>query len=177
MMKKGFVLLETIVVISVLCITLMALYVGYSNTTNNIKTQLNYDNTDFVYKTYILKNFLEKKIINEGSYACPNCESIYILCSENNSTTKCSNWVGNNDDNKFLKDLIIDMNVKAIYITKWDTTTFINRPELMGIFEATTGRYIRSLNPEKRNGYRIIVMYDGNQYASLGFESRIRSIG
>ena len=180
-MKKGFVLLETIVVVSVLCVTLMTLYVGYNNTTNNVKSQLNYDNTEFIYKAYILKTFLEDKIVNKGSYACENCESIYILCNEKKETTTCSEWVDkldvNNNDKLFLKDLIDDMNIKAIYITKWDTSTFINKPELMSVFEATTGRYIRSLNPEKRDGYRIIVMFKDDQYASLGFESRIRSVG
>lgn len=175
-MKKGFVLLETIVVVAVLCVTLMVLYVGYNNTTNNIKSQLNYDNTEYIYKAYVLKTFLENKIVNEGSYYCENCESIYVLCSNKNATTNCSNWIDNDNDNKFLKYLINDMGVESIYITKWDTSTFTNRSELMSIFEATTGRYIRSLNPDKRDGYRIIVMFKDNQYASLGFVSRIRSI-
>lgn len=182
-MKKGFLLLETIVVISVLCTILITLYVGYNNTTNTVKAQLRYDNTEYVYKTYILGNFLGEKIISEGSYACSNCEQIYIFCSNKNTTTSCNNLNINNADGGYLNNLINSMKVKAIYITQWDTTSFSNKAEIMNIFEATTQRYIRSLNPDKRQTptYRIIVMYedenDGTtEYASLEFKSKIRSI-
>ena len=180
-MKKGFMLLETIVVIAVLCTVLVALYVGYSNTTNMVKTQLNYDNTEYIYKTYILSNFLAEKIINEGSYSCSNCETIYTLCSD--AVKKCSELPRTNDDEDYLYALITQMGVKAIYVTQWDTTSFINKPQIMNTFEATTQRYIRSLNPAKKEGtaYRIIIMYEDEndqtiQYSSLEFKSKIRSI-
>ena len=183
-MRRGFVLLETIVVISVLCIILITLYTGYNNTTNTVKTQLSYDNTEYIYKTYILKSYLEDKIINEVSYACSNCETVYIFC--NDKTTSCSSIPTINADYTFLQSLITTMQVKAIYITKWDTSSFTNKAEIMNIFEATTQRYIKTLNPIKKdaNAYRIIVMFgDENnssstifQYASLGFESRNRSV-
>lgn len=183
-MKKGFLLLETIVVIAVLCTVLITLYVGYNNTTNAVKAVLNYDNTEYLYKTYVLSKFLGEKIINEGSYACSNCESIHIFCSDKGSVTKCSNMYGatNSDDEQFLQNMINSMHVKAIYITPWDTTNLINRAEIMNMFEATTGRYIKSLNPDKRTGvYRIIVMFEDSnssnaQYASLEFASAIRSV-
>ena len=182
-MKKGFLLLETIVVVSVLCIILISLYVGYNNTTNAIKREISYDNTEYIYKTYILKTYLEDKIINKSRYACTNCESIYIFCSD--KTTRCSFIEETNEDYIYLKSMINMMKVQAIYITKWDTTIFTNNVELMSVFEITTQRYIRSLNPIKKDGdyYRIIVMFEDEnenntiyQYASLSFESRIRGV-
>ena len=186
MMKRGFLLLETIVVISVLCILLITLYVAYNNTTNAVKSQLRYDNTEYIYKAYILKNFLEEKIINEGSYACSNCETVYIFCSDKNveQVTSCRNIPKEDDNYYFLQKMVDQMKVTAIYITKWDTTTFMDKAEIMNTFEATTQRYIRVLNPIKKgdNAYRIIVMFEDEndtkaiQYASLSFESKIRSI-
>ena len=185
MMKKGFLLLETIVVIFVLCTLLITLYIAYSNTTNTVKSQLHYDNTEYVYKTYILKSFLEEKIINEANYSCSNCESVYIFCSNQNSSqvTSCLNLPTNSDDDYYLQAVVRKMKINAIYITKWDTTTFKDNPEIMSIFEATTQRYIRSLNPIKKEEetYRIIIMFENEndstiEYASLSFDSKIRSI-
>lgn len=180
-MKKGFMLLETIVVIAVLCTILMALYIAYNNTINSVKSQLRYDNTEYVYKTYILSEFLGEKIINEGSYTCANCESIYTFC--NDVVKKCSDLPDSNDDERYLNQLIARMKVKAIYITQWDTTNFINNSQIMNIFEITTQRYIRALNPVKKDNktYRIIVMFedenDGTiEYSSLEFKSKIRSV-
>jgi len=74
------------------------------------------------------------------------------------------------------------MKVRAIYITKWDTSSILDKPEIMNIFEATTQRYIKSLNPIKKeeDAYRIIVMFEEvdnkYQYASIEFSSNIRSI-
>ena len=184
-MRRGFLLLETIVVISVLSIILIALYVGYNNTINRVKAQLKYDNTEYIYKTYILKTYMEKNIVNEGSYACSNCESVYIFCSDLNSSqvTSCqSDNASTTSKDAFLQDMIDKMKVMAIYITKWDTSTFLDKPEIMNTFEVTTQRYIKALNPTKKDVYRIIVMYEDEndqasiQYASLEFESKIRGV-
>jgi len=86
-MKKGFVLLETIVVMSVLCTVLIGLYIGYSNMILSVKVTSNYNNVEYLYQTYIISNYLEKNVINEGSYTCLNCTTPYIFC--NDKTTVC----------------------------------------------------------------------------------------
>ena len=49
--KKAFVLLETIVVITVLSVTLIVLYASYSKIISDSRKKMFYDNTEYIYKT------------------------------------------------------------------------------------------------------------------------------
>ena len=59
MKKNGFVLVETIVVILVLCVLLIMLYGGYMNVISAVQRKSYYDNTEYIYKTNLVKEYLE----------------------------------------------------------------------------------------------------------------------
>ena len=59
MKNKGFVLVETIVVILVLCVLLIMLYGGYMNVISAVQRKSYYDNTEYIYKTNLVKEYLE----------------------------------------------------------------------------------------------------------------------
>lgn len=171
-MKKGFILLETIVVIMVLCVILVMLYSSYSNLLVKVKKKSLYDNTEYIYKTNIVRKYLESEI-PESDY---NSSLYYVVCRNSVDNNKCysDNITGNyeNDLFKFLK-------VEAVYIMLWDTNS-INANDLTG-FEATTQNYIKSLDPTNESAFRIVVMYEEEnndtdipiyEYASLRFGSR-----
>ncbi len=168
MKRKGFVLLETIVVITVLCVILIALYGSYSNMLVNVKKKSNFDNTEFIYKTSVVRKYLEPRI-NIQSLLGGKIYGIY--CSNSLGTYKnCT------DASVVGYELFRFLGVNAVYITNWDAKAMGmgNYTEL----EATTQSYINSLDPEvlPNLAYRIIVMYETDvehyEYSSLRFGSR-----
>lgn len=54
-MKKGFVFIETIIVITILTVGLMSLYANYSKIISNTKEFNTFDTAEYNYKTYFLK--------------------------------------------------------------------------------------------------------------------------
>lgn len=55
MNKKGFIFVETIIVICVLTVGLISLYANYSKILSNVKELNTFDTTEYNYKTFFLK--------------------------------------------------------------------------------------------------------------------------
>ena len=53
--KKGYILLETLVVVGVLSIVLVGMYSSFINMYSIFKERRTYDNTEFLYKTKVLR--------------------------------------------------------------------------------------------------------------------------
>lgn len=158
MNQKGFVLMETIVVIFVLCVILVMLYASYSNLLISVQNKSLYDNTEYIYKTQLVREYLEEK--NEEYI-----DEVNIVCNNDDTSNQCSD-----DLYEFLK-------IQAIYITPWNTGDI--NDTIANSMEPTTQKYYKYLDPKDIPGaYRIIVMYesengaDGYEYASLKFGSR-----
>lgn len=165
--KRGFVLAETIVVITVLCVILIVLYASYNSLLINVKKKSNYDNTEYLYKTSVIRKYLEPRV-NISTLFGDKTYGVY--CSNTlEAYDDCSSIVDGGDLFKFLK-------VNAIYITQWDANLagIANYMEL----EATTQGYIKYLDAEAMPNvvYRIIVMFEADndqyEYGSLRFGSR-----
>ncbi len=169
--------METIIVISVLCVILVVLYGAYFSLISKVQKKNLYDNTEYVYKASVIRDYLEDKI-DPSDYEGGNS---YTYCSNlMTEYSKCFNDDGNNQSQEILKQL----DVYAIYITPWEGPNL--EIENNNTFEATTLKYIKSLDPKPEDGaYRIIVMFksendqiyetlekENYQYASLRFGSR-----
>lgn len=166
--KRGFVLMETIVVITVLCVILIILYASYSGLLVSLKKKSNFDNTEYVYKTSVIRKYLEPKIDVQDLFQ----DKLYgVYCS--NSLADYDDCVTVDTDGY---ELFRFLRVHAIYVTEWNAN-------LMGVgsyieLEATTQSYISYLDQEILPGlaYRVIVMFetedDHYEYASLRFGSR-----
>lgn len=170
-MKRGFVLLETIAVLSIICVTLITLYGGYVRVIKNVQTRSFYDNTEYIYKTKIIANYLSN-IITEETLAT---DDVYIYCNTtvyatdanpNPRLVTCNSAI----DYSFLLN---EMNVSGIYITKWSIRD-IDSMSLLTV-EPTTQKYIKQINDKRGTGYRIITMFKDRidskkyQYASIRF--------
>lgn len=55
---KGFVMIETIIVITILTVGLISLYSSYSVILSKSKVKNNYDNIEYLYKAYFIGNYL-----------------------------------------------------------------------------------------------------------------------
>ena len=59
MKKDGFVLVETIIVVVVLVSSLLLLYSTFNKILQSEKTRINYDDINYIYRTWYIKNTLE----------------------------------------------------------------------------------------------------------------------
>ena len=64
-MKKGFALLETLIVISFLAVSLLLLYNTFIDVRRNAKKNYLYDDVANIYKTYYIKEYLEKNGLSD----------------------------------------------------------------------------------------------------------------
>ena len=172
MKKRGFVLMETIVVITVLCVVMIVLYAAYSKLLIDVNKKSLYDKTEYIYKTNIVRDYLEERL-NSEVYSS---SSYYVHCRNSLSSNKCydEELAGN-----YQSELFEFLGVEAVYITLWNVGN-ISESDLTG-FEATTQNYIRRMDPTNESAFRIIVMFksenndtdqDVYEYASLRFGSR-----
>lgn len=85
MKKNGFVFIETIVVISVLSITLLLLFSSYSYILRKSRERDTFDNIDLIYKTFYVKDIIDKYKIGKAPNVAKSSIMYYI---ENNSECK-----------------------------------------------------------------------------------------
>ena len=60
MNKKGFVLMETIVVIVVISVALLTLFSSYNKILTKVQSENKNDNPEYLYMTYYVKEYLKK---------------------------------------------------------------------------------------------------------------------
>src|SRR5574344_2256543 len=58
MKNRGFVFVETIVVIAILTVSLLTIYLTFTNVLENEKRRATFDDTAYIYKTYYIEDFL-----------------------------------------------------------------------------------------------------------------------
>lgn len=172
MKKNGFVLMETIIVITVLCIVLVVIYASYSKLLIDVNKKSLYDKTEYIYKTNIVREYVED-VLDESKYST---STYYVYCRNKLDDLKCfDDKITGNYEN----DLFKTLGVEAVYITLWNVNE-ISDSDISG-FEATTQNYIKKLDPTDISAFRIIVMFDSEnndteqkvyEYATLRFGSR-----
>lgn len=170
LVKKGFVLMETIVVISVLCVILVLLYSSYSNILLKVKRKELYDNTEYIYKAGLVRNYLE------GALTTLDYQSNVTMYCKNSEDISSDKWCYDEDitDDK-KNELFKSLGVESVYITIWNVNE-ISAADL-STFEATTQNYIKWLNSTDEDGYRIIIMFKNeNELKSIGKEDTDKDI-
>ena len=63
--KKGFVMIEAMVVLAFLATTLLSIYTSFNNVLDRTKKRLYYDDPVFLYRTYYLLTYLERSGLTE----------------------------------------------------------------------------------------------------------------
>lgn len=151
MNKKGFVLIETIIVLLVVVVCMLALYKAYSFVFLNLKQNNYYDNINDIYKVNIVKKIFNFESIGEG-------ENFHK--EEIGACDLCMNY----DCGVLLEEENLNIN-NVIYIR--NINSFLNNPQ--GATN-TDIDYIKTLDSTKAY---LIIHYENNNkqhYASLPVE-------
>lgn len=146
-MKKGFVFLETIIVIVLLSTSLIGIYSLTTKITTNIENRKYFDNVSDIYKTKIIREDLQLSKLVGNDYLNidkDNCE-IYM-------TDKCATLLDDLSVNRII------VNFDKISIIKNSTNDFPNSMK----------EYLNTFKDSESNYVIVNFMYDSkNYYASL----------
>ena len=149
-MKKGFVFVETLVVLVVLLVTVVGMFGMYTRITTDIESRKYYDNVSDLYKTDILRS-----LVNINSL---NSSSSFIEINKSN----CNTYM-----NSSCSSVMSSLNVENIYINLTNVESMI-LSESNGL-KNSMREYLRTINKDGNVRY-IIVSYkynDKSYYASL----------
>ena len=147
MTKKGFVFIETIIVIVLLSVGIASMYSLMSNITTDIKMRKYFDNISDLYKTNIIRNNTNKNLTG----------STYLEITKDN----CTSYMNSN-----CNSLLTDLEVERVVINFTNLDNIINSDTTL---PNSLNEYLKTINSYKTNKY-IIVNYNYNNknyYASL----------
>lgn len=147
MTKKGFVFIETIIVIVLLSVSIASMYSLMSNITTDIKMRKYFDNISDLYKTNIIRNNTNKNLTG----------STYLEITKDN----CTSYMSSN-----CNSLLTDLEVERVVINFTNLDNIINSDTTL---PNSLNEYLKTINSYKTNKY-IIVNYkynNKNYYASL----------
>jgi len=133
--NKGFVMIETIIVITILSIGLISLYSSYNLILSKASTKSYYDNAEHVYKSYFIGKYLE----NNGHL----------------------NFSGNFKEILIEGDLIDIANVfevDAIYVAKGSYSNISSKDFLLQL-DGSTINYIKDMDGYSEDKNNVIVKY------------------
>ena len=141
-MKRGFALLETMIVITFVLVSLLLLYKSVNNMYKNTRQNIIYDDVSNIYKTYYLKEYISLNNDINTNYKELTCNNLNI----NNCL-----------------ELFKELNLNKIYIVDVNNKD-INNPNLK--------EYLNSLNNKDIKYRFIGEFIDNKtySYASLGYK-------
>ena len=67
MKNKGFVLMETIVVIVVISVALLTIFSSYNKILSKLRTENKYDTSEYIYMTYHIREYLKDRGVSANS--------------------------------------------------------------------------------------------------------------
>jgi len=146
--KKGFIFIETIIVIAILSIALIPMYNALYNITNHEHQNLKHDSSIHLYRTYYILEFLKEK----GAFDLAN--------SSINSTFElsCTHILLQPNYFQFCNSLMTNLEVEKIYFLKPGFKENINS------FDSKEQRYLRTTDDSES---RIFIIFKDDYYASL----------
>ncbi len=167
--QKGFVFIETIVVVSVLITSLLLLYSTYISISNQDRTRLTYDDVGYLYRTYYVKKYFSSQRIDR---------ILHNLSDEDradNMNYVISFGCGNGDifddyekENGFCELMSQELHISNIYVTYKDLSSLqncTNQEGLCSVFSrvnAQLGSYLKTIGLGEGEGsgnYRMIVEF------------------
>ena len=147
-MKKGFALLETLIVVTFLAVSLLMLYQTFNSMVTTSKKNILYDDAATIYDVYFLKEYLFQSGLSN------------ILDNSDIKELKC-NDLPNSGCEKIIKKL----NINKIYLTKYNLTN-VN----LDNYSSSLINYIDTLKIKDNSKYRLIVEIEDNdnlKYTSI----------
>ena len=162
MKNKGFVFIETIVIVLVLSTSLLYLYNSYNNIIDKEETRVYYDDVAYIYKTNYIKRFLEENA---------NIEYVKSEAFKESYVTSIGNAFDNffneaqlaENMNNSLESILNNFRVNQMFLVKRNYIDECDGSETSDecYFNATDNaynltNYIKSINDTKHDYYLVV---------------------
>ena len=147
-MKRGFALLETIIVITFVTVSLLLLYGTFTSLIDNKEKNILYDDASNIYRMYYLKEYLELNGLNDLS-----TDSIIELSCDDFAFDSCSL-------------LFQDFSLEHLYLVRYGLRDYAEEN-----FASTFNQYYQSLSNNDAYDYLLIGEFkleDSYHYVSTG---------
>lgn len=134
---KGFILVETMVVIAFLATTLLTVYSSFTTVLDNAKTRIFYDDPIYLYRTYYFLSYLERnnitefidtKFANTSGTTSKTLSIVEFGCGAL-SVTEAS---GGSTDTGFCESLKSSMDINHVFIMNYNVNYIIECNESSG---------------------------------------------
>ena len=99
MNKKGFMFVETIMVMTILTTSLITIYITFSRVLINEKRRAMFDDTSYLYRTYLLEDYLVSLNLNNyiKKYLVDAGKKIIVFNAEDGSLYNIYEYGSRND--------------------------------------------------------------------------------
>lgn len=148
-MKRGFALLETMIVITFLSVSLLMLYTTFTNMIRNGKKNILYDDVAHIYQAYFVKEYLMKENLAQ------------LFSEEDIREITCDDFQGNG-----CQILLSKLHIHAIFLSKYDLLDYDKKK-----YTSSLNQYLGTLSNNGEEKYRLILEFmedDVISYASIG---------
>jgi len=165
--QKGFVFIETIIVVAVLITSLLYLYSTFIALSNNERRRLLYDDVSYLYRAYYVKKYFTSqridRIVNSLSDSNTTDNVNYIISFGCGSSDVFDDY---DKERGFCELMSQELHISRIYLTYYDLSPLQKCTNSNTGLCATFGRintqaasYIRTLGGKGESGYRMIVEF------------------
>ena len=124
MKKNGFVFVETIIAIIVLSSSLLLLYTSFSKLLQIAKTRLNYDDLNYIYRSWYLKKELQNLNVSSVLRYLSDNDNKYFLTV---GLEYDSLFSGYEDKKDYFSNFLSDFEVSQILIIKENKLSTLKR--------------------------------------------------
>ncbi len=157
--KNGFILAESLIVITLIGLTLFYLFIQFNQVFDNYEKNYNFNSLKGLYHAEQIKSFLMKTNFSE-----------IIIALDNNLYVEISDCQFAHDE-FFCDSLFNDLEISKIYFVNEDLTGFINYAKnTKEIFSENLISYLDYIKHEQSpEGYRLLIEYTNNEFSSIKF--------
>ncbi len=171
--QKGFVFVETLIVVAILTASLLMLYSTYSAIIRKEKTRVKYNDSVYLYRTYYFEKFFHNfrlDILMGNLNKDDSSKPISLLTGFG-----CThNLFINEEDNLGLCEILKEeLHVSKFYLTFNDLSALQNcKDKTSGMCETllqvndTMASYLKTIGGSGSSGYRIILEFSENKDGS-----------
>ena len=156
MNNKGFMLTETLIVATFLVTTLLFIYVQFNNINKTYNNSFKYNTVNGLYNSKNITQYISTDGLDALKNAIAQDDVEFI------NITDCSSAYFT--ENEYCNVLMSSSNVKTVLFTKENLDSLKN---ITTNLEQTIIDFINYINYEETTGYRIIVEFNDNTFASL----------
>ncbi len=170
MAKKGFVFVETIIVVAILTIALLMIYSSYSAFVINSNTRLKYDDPVFMYRTYYLQKLLKNSRLDLVAMNL-NLSTNQVL--ENFNCSNSGLFINSADDIGICENIVSEFHISNMYLTFNDLsflqecTSSTGKCNALNLIGSDMASYIKTIGGKGKSGYRLILEFAENSDGSI----------